>query len=274
MDRRLAPLALVALLLAATSSTLGAPPGPAQERVVSLDVTAVQCPHGDGVCLAYGGTVPGPMLDVNLGDRVVLTLVNRIPETVWALDAPAALKARLANASVSFHVHGTALPASSDGIAPHEGTQLVASFAPPGGSHTYRFRAAFVGTWHYHDHVLGLDGSEGAARGLYGGLVVRSGAEPRADHVLDLHLLDEGPNGGRGLDATVAANESFELVVVGLQNLFWKAELRDPSGALVGKRDLGPGMSERIRVDAAQPGTYTWSATWGFEPYSGTVVVS
>lgn len=274
MERRLAPLVLVALLLAGTSSTLGAPPGPPQERAFTLDVTALPCPHGDGVCLAYGGTVPGPTLDINLGDRVALTLVNRIPETVAALDAPAELKARLAAASVSFHVHGTSLPLSSDGVDAHEGTQLVASVAPPGGSYTYRFRAAFAGTWHYHDHVLGLDGAEGAARGLYGGLVVRGGAEPRADRLLDLHLLDDGPNGGRGLDATSPAGGSFEIVVVGLQNLFWDVELRDPEGARVGAATVGPGMSERLRVDVAQPGAYTWTATWGFEPHAGTVVVS
>lgn len=274
MDRRLAPVALVALLLVGTSSTLGAPPGPVQERFVSLDVTAVPCGFGDGVCLAYGGTVPGPTLDVDQGDRVVLTLVNRIPETVWALPGPAETKARLANASVSFHVHGTALPVSSDGVAAHEGTQLVASSAPPGGSYTYRFRAAFAGTWHYHDHVLGLDGAEGAARGLYGGLVVRAQGEPRADRVLDLHLLDEGPNGGRGLSTGVAANESFEIVVVGLQNFVWTVELRDPAGALVGRHAVGPGMSERFRVDAAQPGIYTWRASWGFDASTGTVVAS
>lgn len=274
MDARLLAALVLVGLAAAAYPTLGAPPGVPQERAFTLEVTAVPCAdQGDGVCLAYNGQIPGPTLDVNLGDTLVITLVNRIPETIGALTDDAALVARLSAAPVSWHVHGTAVPNDMDGIDAHEGTNLVRSVAEPSRSFTYRTRAAFAGAWHYHDHVMGFDGAEGVERGLYGGLLVRSGAELRPDHVLDLHLLDEGANGGHDANWTVEAGSSFELLVVGLENIFWTVELRDPSGALLGTTQTGPGLSARFLVEDAQPGAYVWRAV-GLGIKTGKVVVS
>lgn len=265
-----AVLAFAALALAPGGIAPG--PTPPQERAYALEAVAFACAtQPDKVCLGYGGAAPGPLLDVNEGDLVTLTLFNNVSRTVWALDAPLAVKARLANASISFHVHGTALSAAEDGVAAHAGTALVPSVAAPNGSFTYHVRAAFAGTWHYHDHVLGADGSEGIARGLYGTLLVRPPLAQRPDRVLDLHLLDKGANGGQGLDADVAAGSSFEVAVVGLGNWVWDVQLRDPSGAPVGALALGPGESESIRVDHAQAGTYRWSATNLFGTLRGEV---
>lgn len=266
-------LALVALLSA--SSGLGSPPDPPQTRLVALEAVAFACDHApDGVCLAYDGVAPGPLLDVMVGDEVEVTLVNRVAETVAALDAPADVKARLAAADVSFHVHGVAVAADMDGVAAHPGTLLAQSVAPPGGSFTYRFRAAFAGPWHYHDHVLGHDGSEGAARGLYGSLVVRDPTEPRPDRTLDLHLHDAGANLGQGLDAQVAAGERVELLVVGLGNTVWDFELADPQGATLARLAVGPGMSERVVVPQAEAGAYRWRAWFALDEHAGEVVAS
>lgn len=260
MDRRVLLLGLLLALASASYPALGADPGPPTTRSYTWEVTATSCPFLDGVCLAYDGQVPGPTLDVNLGDTIVITLVNRIAETL-----PAGAPASLATARVSWHVHGMSVTIGDDGV----GT----SSAPPGGSFTYTARAAFAGTWHYHDHVIGLDGDEGSHRGLYGGLIVRNGAEPRADHVFDLHLLDGGANGGRGLTGAASAGESFELLAVGLENLHWAVTLKDPSGAIVGTFDAWPGLSGRIHVDDAQAGIYQWTAV-GLGTKSGQVVVS
>lgn len=266
-------LALVALVAVATAA-YGAPPAAPQLRDVTLTVTAAPCPQeDDGVCLAYNGQIPGPTLDINLGDTLRVTMVNAIPATIGDATSDPGLAARLAAAEVSWHVHGTALPVASDGIAAHPGTNLVDSSTKPGGTYTHTVRAAFAGTWHYHDHVLGLDGDEGAARGLYGALLVRPAGEPRPDHVLDLHLLDGGANGGRGLHAFAAPGDRIEVVVVGLGNFLWTVTLRDPSNALVGTTLVGPGMSERLVIPTAAPGTYTWRATGGFPAQTGTVVV-
>lgn len=274
MDARLLAALVLVGLAAAAYPTLGAPPGVPQERAFTLEVTAVPCPQqDDGVCLAYNGQVPGPTLDINVGDTLVITLVNRIPETIGAITDDAALVTRLSAAPVSWHVHGTAVPNEMDGIDAHAGTNLVRSVAEPSQTFTYRTRAAFAGAWHYHDHVLGFDGAEGVDRGLYGGLLVRNGAELRPDATLDLHLLDEGANGGRGADATVAAGSSFEILVVGLENILWTVELRAPDGSLVGTTQTGPGLSSRFLVEDAQPGEYAWRAV-GLGIKTGKVVVS
>ncbi|HET6405213.1 MAG TPA: multicopper oxidase domain-containing protein [Candidatus Thermoplasmatota archaeon] len=260
MDRRLLAVALLAALAFAAAPVLSAPHGPPTTRAFTLEVTAGACPYGDGVCLAYNGQVPGPTFDVNLGDTLVVTLVNRIAETL-----PPGAAEHLARASVSWHVHGMAVSVANDGVGE--------SSAPPGGSFTYTTRAAFAGSWHYHDHVIGFDGDEGAGRGLYGGIIVRNGAEPRPDAVFDLHLLDAGPNGGRGLHGNVSAGSDFELLVIGLENIGWKVELRDPAGALVGRFDAWPGLSGRIVVEDAKPGSYVWRAS-GFGVRTGEVRVS
>ena len=276
MDRRFVVAIALLGLAAAAYPGVGAPPAPPQERHVTLEVTATSCPYahaGEYLCLAYGGQVPGPTLDANLGDTLVVTLVNRIADTVWSTNASLATKARLANASVSWHVHGTALANDMDGVDAQPGTDLVASVAGPGASFTYRARAAFAGAWHYHDHVLGFDGSEGVARGLYGGLVVRNGAEVRPDVTLDLHMLDTGANGGRGLVSTAAAGSDIEILVVGLENVIWQVELRDGAGAALWTYEVGPGMSARYLIEDAQPGAYTWRAT-GAGARSGQVIVS
>lgn len=268
MDRRLLVAALIIGLAAAAYPSLGSAPAGPQTRAFTFEVTAFSCPYDDGVCLAYNAVVPGPLLDVNVGDTIEITLVNRIAQTL-----PPGAPAHLATVSVSWHVHGTAVPAEMDGVAAHEGTQLVESVAPPGGSFTYRTRAAFVGTWHYHDHVIGLDGDEGARRGLYGSLVVRNGAEPRPDAVYDLHMLDDGANGGRGMNAALPAGSSFEIVVVGLENVPWRVTLTEPDGDPIGTIEASPGLSGRFDVDDALPGEYTWRAT-GLGTKTGKVIVS
>lgn len=253
-------LGLLLGLASAGYPALSADPGPPATRYFDWDVTATACPYGDGTCLAYGGQVPGPMLDVNVGDTLVINLTNRIAQTL-----PAGADVELATTRVSWHVHGMSVTVENDGVG--------LSSAPPGGTFQYTARAAFAGTWHYHDHVIGLDGDEGARRGLYGGLVVRNGAEPRAARVFDLHLLDTGVNGGRGLAGTARVGDDFELVVVGLENLPWNVTLKDPSGATVGALDVWPGLSSRLRVDDAVAGTYVWRAV-GLGVKTGTVVVS
>lgn len=248
------PLALLALLvlLGAGAGWTAAPPAGGATREVTLTVTRL--PDG---ALAYNGQVPGPTLDVDAGDLLLVRLVNRI-------DAP-----------VSLHAHGMALAVEDDGMPAHEGTRIPDSSAPPGGEVTYALHAAFPGAWHYHDHVLGHDGAEGVAAGLYGALLVRAPGETRPDAVLDLHLLDEGPNGGRGLTATLPGVRSFDLALVGMGDRVWDVTLRGPDGATLGQATLAPGVSERIRVEDAAPGAYAWTAVMRGAPlrHAGTVVV-
>lgn len=240
-------------VLAVASTSWGAPPAAPQTRAFTLVAEPIPCApvfEADGVCLGYNGLIPGPTLDVNLGDTLVITLVNHYTRPV------------------SWHVHGTVLAADMDGIAAHPGTGLVESVAQPGGSFTYTVRAGYAGAWHYHDHVLGHDGSEGARRGLYGGLIVRNGAEQRHEAVYDVHLLDAGANGKHGLNVTTNAT-SFEVLVAGLGNFIRTVSLRDPTGATIDSARIGPGMSDRLQANATIPGVYKVT----FPGFTGNVTV-
>ncbi len=272
-------LGALALLLLASSSGLSAPPAPPQARSFTLEATAVPCPagrdpYGDGICLAYNGQIPGPTLDINLLDNVTLTLVNHVPQTVWSLPpGHDDVKARLAASGVSFHLHGTALSVKEDGLSSAMGATFFDSYAPPNGSFTYHFRAVYNGTWQYHDHVLGLDGMEGDARGLAGTLAIRSGGEVRPDAIVDVHAMDAGPfvlqNG------TVHPGGSFELLETVLGDWTWTFTLTDPAGAVVRTLDLGPGQAEHVVVTGAAAGSYRWSVSDDIrgDAYHGTVVV-
>lgn len=275
MRARAPPAVLLASLLLLLAPG-GIAPGfeAAATREVRLEVVAYACgSYHDGVCLGYDGATPGPLLDVVQGDRLAVTLVNRIAETVAALDVPDEVKETLSQARVSWHVHGTSLPSSEDGIAAHPGTELVDSAVPPGGSFTYHVRARNVGAWHYHDHVLGPDGKEGVARGLYGSLVVRPLGAPLPGAVLDLHLVDAQANNGAGLRAALPAGTSFEVNLVSLGNHVWDFELRSPSGSLVRRLSIGPGESYGIPVLSPQSGAYAWTATSVMATLRGEVKV-
>lgn len=274
-------VALAALL----ASGLGAGISPASGgtlRSFTLEAVAIPCPAGmgpaDGICLAYNGVVPGPLLDVDLLDRVEVTLVNHIGATIWSVPGDAATKARLANASVSFHVHGSALDVREDGMMMHADTAFADSFAAPGASFTYHFRAPYVGTWHYHDHVLGMDGadaSEGITRGLAGSLVVRGGGDARPEATVDVHpvagfaTMEQAPF-VRTMGA-LHAGGTLEFVFVALGDSPWTLAV---SGANVdASLALGPGESEHVVVLDAQ-GSYHWTLTddFGLYAYGGEVV--
>lgn len=246
------PAVLLALLAlgALAPPPAGAPPGAVRE----FTLVVTQLPDGS---LAYNGQVPGPTLDVDAGDLLLVRLVNQLA------------------APVSFHAHGMALSVENDGMAAHGLTEIPDSYAPPGGEFTYAMRAAFPGAWHYHDHVMGHDGADGVAKGLYGALLVRGPGEARPDAVLDLHMLDNGANGGRGLTATLTGVDSFDVALVGLGDRVWNVELRGPDGAVVDAATLAPGVSDLFRVADAQPGTYAWTAAMVGAPlrHSGTVTV-
>lgn len=267
-------VALAALLLSGAGA--GVSPAAPPTRSFTLEVVALPCPAGvgpaDGICLAYNGQIPGPALVVDALDRLEIVLVNHVPQTVWSVPGPADVKAALANQSVSFHVHGTALAVSQDGMSHAMEPRFPDSFAPPGGSFTYRMRAAYNGTWHFHDHVLGADGNEGIARGLAGTLIVRSGAEIRPDALVDVHATSGAPFVSASA-ATVAAGGSFELVFVVLGDYPWTLELSGPgvSRALT----QGPGESDHLIV-AHAAGSYHWTLTNALlgDTYEGTVSAS
>ena len=104
-------------------------------------------------CVAFNGTIPGPVLRVVAGQRVRATFVND------------------GTSGSTVHWHGMILPNAMDGV--ENVTQ------PPvgrGGSFTYEFVANPSGTRWYHDHI-----TYGLARGLFVAFVVEDPADERAD---------------------------------------------------------------------------------------------
>lgn len=86
--------------------------------------------------LAYGDTIPGPLIRAAVGDEVVVSVSNK-------LDRP-----------TSVHWHGIALRNDMDGAEP------ATPNIPAGQDFTYRFSVPNSGTYWAHPHT-GLDADEG-----------------------------------------------------------------------------------------------------------------
>jgi plastocyanin len=95
---------------------------------------------------AYNGQVPGPEIRVREGDRVKITLVNKLP------------------VGTTIHWHGLNVPPDQDGPA-----GLNQAPVEPGETFTYDFIATPAGTRWYHSHT---DVATQVMLGLYGAFVV------------------------------------------------------------------------------------------------------
>jgi hypothetical protein len=129
---------------------------------------------------ATGGTfqLPGPVLCVNEGDIVQVTLNNSLPE------------------SSSIVFPGQDNVSASGGV----GGGLLAREAPSGGSVTYTFRASQPGTYLYES---GTNPEKQVEMGLYGALVVRPAGHadwaynssttqfnPKSEYLILMHDID------------------------------------------------------------------------------------
>lgn len=148
------------LLSLSASQRLTEPPAAQAARngrtvEVSLSAGTVQVPLGDGKTaqvLAYNGSYPGPTIDVNEGDRLVVHFKNTLSEPT------------------SLHWHGVHVPADQDNALDD---------VAPGGTRDFAFDIPqdSAGTYWYHPHMHGMV-AEQVARGLFGVLRVRSANDP------------------------------------------------------------------------------------------------
>jgi FtsP/CotA-like multicopper oxidase with cupredoxin domain len=104
--------------------------------------------------LAYNGSVPGPVLRVQNGQRVRVKYANR------------------SGVSTTVHWHGMILPNDMDGAA-----GVTQPTVQDGGTFLYEFAAGPPGTRWYHDHDMNM----GLARGLFGMIVVEDPRDDRPD---------------------------------------------------------------------------------------------
>jgi FtsP/CotA-like multicopper oxidase with cupredoxin domain len=102
---------------------------------------------------AYNGMVPGPTLEANEGDRVIIHFKNKLPE------------------ATTVHWHGLHIPADQDGSPLYP--------VGPGKSHDYVFTIPYgtAGTYWYHPHPHQHTGFQ-VAQGLYGAILIRSATDP------------------------------------------------------------------------------------------------
>ena len=149
----------------------------------------------------YNGLLPGPLIRVAPGDRLIVHLVNELPEPT------------------TIHWHGIRLPNAMDGVPGHTQAQVE-----PGGRFDYDFVLPDSGTFWYHPHV---DSAAQAGFGLYGPLIVTDPSEPAGlgDELVlvlaDMMLMDDGaqasPESGGDL-ATLFGREGDVLLVNGKVN--------------------------------------------------------
>jgi bilirubin oxidase len=113
---------------------------------------------------AYNGTFPGPTLEANEGDRVIVHFRNDLPEPT------------------TVHWHGIHLPASQDG-SPFDPI-------PAGGRRDYVFtlQRGTAGTYWYHPHLHPRTGYQ-VAKGLIGALIVRAPDDPLPPTVREKLLI-------------------------------------------------------------------------------------
>ncbi|MDP6582481.1 MAG: copper oxidase, partial [Vicinamibacterales bacterium] len=78
----------------------------------------------------FNGSMPGPTVEVNQGDRVRFVVENRLPELF------------------SIHWHGLEVPIALDGVP-----GVTQDPTPPGGRFTYEFTSHQHGTFFYHSHM-------------------------------------------------------------------------------------------------------------------------
>lgn len=144
-------------------------------RIVEVDLQAevTKTEYKAGVSTtvwSYNGIVPGPTIEANLGDTLVVNFTNNLPE------------------DTTVHWHGMEVPATMDG------SSISQKPVPPGGTFRYEFKLLRASTYWYHPHIRGNRTIE---LGLQGMLIVhdRQGDAalglPRDEHhlVLDDVLL-------------------------------------------------------------------------------------
>ena len=105
----------------------------------------------------YNGAIPGPTFRLNVGDTVIVRLINNMPH------------------ETGIHWHGIELGNSADGT---EVTQkgAIGAFSPPpapapaGGTYLYKFKLTRPGIYWYHPHHH--HSTNRVFKGLYGMIVV------------------------------------------------------------------------------------------------------
>jgi FtsP/CotA-like multicopper oxidase with cupredoxin domain len=132
----------------------------AEHRLIARPGRAhlVGAPHPVTAVWSYNGTVPGPEIRLRQGERLRVTVENRLEE------------------ETTVHWHGLRVPNAMDGV-PHLTQPPIA----PGESFVYEFDVPDAGTFWYHPHARSF---EQVGRGLAGALIVEEQEPVAADRAV------------------------------------------------------------------------------------------
>jgi len=208
---------------------------------------------------AYNGEIPGPILQVYVGDKVRIVLKNELPE------------------STTLHLHGVRVPNAMDGVDPYTQDPI-----PPGGSFNYEFTAQepSVGMYHSHHNAQvqvpnGLAGAlligdwKLAAMGAAGDRV--SDSDGTAEQEIVMVLNDSGTIGlslnGKSFPATtpysLKIGQSMVVHYFNEGNMAHPMHLHQPTGLVVardGKLLESPYFSDTITVGPGERLTVVYTA--------------
>lgn len=203
--------------------------------------------------MAYNGMIPGPRIDVDLGDHVRIVLDNQ-------LEVPTAL-----------HLHGMIVPNAMDGVPGITQDPIM-----PGESFTYEFDVRNSGTNMFHSH---FDSATQVTSGLLGSFIVH---DPAVEEPVDLDytmVLNDGPLGftinGKGFPATepiVAQlgqtvrvrylNEGLQIHPMHLHGIPQQVVAKDgwplPQPYTADTVMVAPGERVDVLVRVTEPGTWAY----------------
>jgi len=173
--------------------------------------------------LTFNGSAPGPLLTVNEGDLVEVTVKNEL------------------TVPITVHWHGIAVPGAEDGVP-----GLTQAPIAPGATFVYRFVAKDAGTYWYHSHVNSV---QEVGAGLFGGIVVKpihpSSPQSNRDYTLLLHEWSTSSSGtsssmsGMGSMAGVGSTSGMSgMGSMDMGNMQMESPTLRTSGFQVTKQDV------------------------------------
>lgn len=157
--------------------------------------------------------VPGPLVDVALGDRLIVHLTNELPETT------------------TLHWHGLRVPEAMDG------NPMAGGSVAPGERATVDFVVRDPGLHWFHSHRAADVQTQ---RGLQGAVVVRDPSEPNDGSHERVLVLDDL---GLAADGDVLLEPSAEDIMLGR-----RGNVLLVNGRLPGTASATAGTLERWRV--------------------------
>ena len=176
----------------------------------------------------YNGAIPGPMIRVKVGDRLIVHFTNSLPRPS------------------TIHWHGHRIPIDMDGVPGYSQDPVE-----PGDTFTYDFVVPDAGIYWYHPHVMS---AAQVGFGLYGAFLVEDPAEKVgiADELVivlsDIDLAEDGtlasPDTG-GSVGMLFGREGNNVLVNGRRT----PELRARAGAPQRWRLVNAAKSRYFKLD-------------------------